>query len=196
MQLTRLAQPSAHWRSLPSGQLHYRILIAGRRMRRRDFLGLIGSAAAAASSRSAGAQQPNVVRLGSLKLTQPNGTPVHINVAQVTFIRSDTQISGANVELGLASGKVQGVQENVEEVMRLVTASHRGEMSWIKLTEPNGRLIHVNVSQLTFVRFDTQIPHANAELGFASGKAQGVQENVDDVMQLIAAIAGQQGKPP
>ena len=165
-------------------------------MRRRDFLGVIGGAAAA-SSRPARAQQPNVVRLGSLKLTQPNGTPVHINLAQVTFIRSDTQISGANVEFGLASGKVQGVQENVEEVMRLVTASHRGEMSWIKLTEPNGKLIHVNVSQLTFVRFDTQIPRAHAELGFASGKAQGVQENVDDVMQLIAAaIAGQQGKPP
>ncbi|MBR0916506.1 hypothetical protein [Bradyrhizobium japonicum] len=163
-------------------------------MRRRDFFGLIGGAAL--SSRSACAQQPNVVRLGSLKLTEPNGKSVHINVAQVTFIRSDTRISGANVELGLASGKVQGVQENVEGVMRLVAASHRGEMSWIKLTEPNGTLIHVNVSQVTSVRFDTQIPGANTELGFASGKLQGVQENVDDVMQLIADIAGQQGKPP
>jgi len=163
-------------------------------MRRREFLGLISGAAWA--SRSARAQQPNVVRLGSLKLTEPNGKSVHINVAQVTFIRSDTHISGANVELGLASGKAQGVQENIEEVMRLVTASHRGEMSWIKLTEPNGKLIHVNVSQVTSVRFDTQIPGANAELGFTSGRLQGVQENVDDVMQLIAAIAGQQGKPP
>jgi uncharacterized protein YlzI (FlbEa/FlbD family) len=88
------------------------------------------------------------------------------------------------------------VQENVEEVMRLVMASHRGEMSWIKLTETNGALIHVNVSQLTSVRFDTQIPGANAELGFMSGKLQGVQENVEAVMEMIAAIAGQQGKPP
>ena len=145
---------------------------------------------------AARAEQPKLFRLGSLKLTEPNGKSVHINVAQVTFIRSDTHISGASAEVGLASGKIQGVQENVEEVMRLVMASHRGEMSWIKLTETNGTLIHVNVSQLTSVRFDTQIPGANAELGFASGKLQGVQESVDDVMQLIAAVAGQQGKPP
>ena len=163
-------------------------------MRRRDFLGLIGGAAA--WSRSARAQQPKLFRLGSLKLTEPSGKSVHINIALVTFIRPDTHISGANAELGLTSGKVQGVQESVEEIMRLVMASHRGEMSWIKLTEPNGKLIHVNVSQVTSVRFETRIPGANAELGFASGKLQGVQENVDDVMQLIAAIAGQQGKPP
>ena len=122
MQWTRLAQQSAHWRSLPSGQLHYRILIAGRWMRRRDFLGLIGGVAAAASSRPVRAQQPNVVRLGSLKLTEPNGRSVHINVAQVTFVRSDTHISGAKVELGLASGKAQGVQENVDDVMQLIAA--------------------------------------------------------------------------
>ncbi|MBR0754716.1 hypothetical protein JQ604_21220 [Bradyrhizobium jicamae] len=163
-------------------------------MRRRDFLGLIGGAAV--WSRSASAQQPTLFRLGSLKLTEPSGKSVHINVALVTFIRSDTHISGANAELGLASGKSQGVLENVEEVMRLVMASHRGEMSWIKLTEPNGKPIHINVSQVTSVRFDTRIPRANAELGFASGKLQGVQEHVDDVMQMIAAIAGQKAKPP
>ncbi|QOG21230.1 MULTISPECIES: hypothetical protein [Bradyrhizobium] len=163
-------------------------------MRRRQFLGLISGAAA--WSRSARAQQANISRLGSLKLTEPNGKPVHINVAQITYIRSDTQVSGANAELGLASGKIQGVQENVDEVMRLVTVGQRGEMSWIKLTEPSGLLIYVNVSQVTTVRFDSQIPGTNAELGFASGKVHGVQESVDDVMQLIAAIARQPGKPP
>ncbi|QOZ28532.1 hypothetical protein XH93_36855 [Bradyrhizobium sp. CCBAU 51753] len=159
-------------------------------MRRRDFLGLIGGVAVAASLCPARAQQPNAVRLGSLKLTEPNGKSVHINIALVTFVRPDTQNTGANAELGLTSGKAQGVQESVDEIMRLVMASHRGEMAWIKLTETNGKPIHVNVTQVTSVRFDTQIPGANAELGFASGKLQGVQESVDDVMQLIATIAG------
>jgi hypothetical protein len=59
-------------------------------------------------SLAARAEQPKLLRLGSLKLTEPNGKSVHINVAQVTFIRSDTHISGANAELGLTSGKVQG----------------------------------------------------------------------------------------
>jgi uncharacterized protein YlzI (FlbEa/FlbD family) len=169
-----------------SGQIHYRIRIAGRGMRRRDFLGLISGAAAAASSRSARAQQPNVVRLGYLKVTAPNGQLAHINVTQVTFIRSDTQISGANAELGMASGKVHGVQESVEEIVQQITAGRRGGVPWIKLTEPNGNLIHINVTQVTFIRADTQIPGANAELGMTSGKIHGVQEKVDDVMQLIA----------
>jgi len=43
-------------------------------------------------------------------------------------------------------------------------------------------------------RSDTQISEASAEVGFLSGKVQGVKENVDDVMQLIADIAEQQGK--
>jgi hypothetical protein len=57
---------------------------------------------------------------------------------------------------------------------------------WIKLTEPNGNLIHINVAQVIFVRADTQIPGAYAELGMTSGKIHGVQEKVDDVMRLIA----------
>ncbi|MDA9412721.1 hypothetical protein XH80_39755 [Bradyrhizobium sp. CCBAU 45384] len=149
-----------------------------------------------AAAWSCAARAQSGYRLGSLKLTEPNGRPVHINVAQVTYIRSDTQVSDANAELGLASGKIQGVQENVDDVMRLVAARQRGEATWIKLTEPNGMLIYVNVSQVASVRYDSQIPGANAELGFASGKVHGVQETVDDVMQLIAAIAGQPGKPP
>jgi hypothetical protein len=63
-------------------------------------------------------------------------------------------------------------------------------MAWIKLTEPGGNLIHINVEQLTSVRSNTQIPGAKAQLDLASGKLQGVQENVDQVMQLIMATAG------
>ncbi|WP_439402091.1 hypothetical protein ACNJYA_04350 [Bradyrhizobium sp. DASA03068] len=161
-------------------------------MLRRDFLGLICGATAWSHSARAQRSKP----LGSLELTEPSGKPVHINIALVTFVRSDTHISGANAELGLASGKSQGVRENVDEVMQLIMTLHRGEMSWIKLTEPNGKLIHINVSQVTTVRFEDRIPGANAELGFASGKLQGVRESVDDVMRLITVVAGQKGKSP
>jgi hypothetical protein len=63
-------------------------------------------------------------------------------------------------------------------------------MPWIKLTEPSGKLIHINVEQVTSVRSDTQIPGAQAQLDLASGKFQGVQENVEQVMQLIWATSG------
>jgi hypothetical protein len=63
-------------------------------------------------------------------------------------------------------------------------------MAWIKLTEPGGKLIHINVDQVTSVRSDTQIPGAKSQLDLTSGKFQGVQENVDLVMQLITATAG------
>jgi hypothetical protein len=62
-------------------------------------------------------------------------------------------------------------------------------MVWIKLTEPGGKLIHINVEQVTSVRSDTQIPGARAQLDLASGKFQGVLENVDQVMQLISATS-------
>ncbi len=158
----------------------------GMRTRRAFIMGL---GLAAACPFAARAQQSKRLRLGSLALTQPNGKSLHLNIAQITFIRSDTQISGANAEFGLASGRVQGVKEHVAEIMRLVTDEQRAEMSWIALTEPSGERIYVNVSQVTSVRFDTQIPRANAELGFTSGKLQGVREQVDDIMKLIAAIA-------
>jgi hypothetical protein len=61
--------------------------------------------------------------------------------------------------------------------------------AWIKLTEPSGKPIHINVEQVTSVRSDTQIPGAKAQLDLASGKLQGVQENVDEVMQLITPTA-------
>jgi hypothetical protein len=63
-------------------------------------------------------------------------------------------------------------------------------MAWIKLTEPGGKLIHINVDQVTSVRTDTQIPGAKSQLDLTSGKFQGVQENVDQVMQMITATAG------
>jgi hypothetical protein len=63
-------------------------------------------------------------------------------------------------------------------------------LAWIKLTEPGGNLIHINVEHVTSIRSDTQIPGAKAQLDLASGKLQGVQENVDQVMQLIMANAG------
>jgi uncharacterized protein YlzI (FlbEa/FlbD family) len=58
--------------------------------------------------------------------------------------------------------------------------------TWIKLTEPSGRSIHINVEHVTSVRSDTQIPGARAQLDLTSGKFQGVQENVEQVMQLIS----------
>jgi uncharacterized protein YlzI (FlbEa/FlbD family) len=61
---------------------------------------------------------------------------------------------------------------------------------WIKLTEPGGKLIHINVEHVTSVRSDTQIPGARAQLDLTSGKCQGVQENVEQVMQLISVAPG------
>jgi hypothetical protein len=59
--------------------------------------------------------------------------------------------------------------------------------AWIRLTEPGGKLIHINVEHVTAVRSDTQIPGARAQLDLTSGKFQGVQENIEQVMQLILA---------
>jgi hypothetical protein len=41
----------------------------------------------------------------------------------IMSIRSDTQIPGARAQLDLTSGKFQGVQENVEQVMQLISAA-------------------------------------------------------------------------
>src|SRR5262249_11407310 len=40
-----------------------------------------------------------------IKLTAPGGESVHINVEQVTSVRVDTEMSGANTQLDLASGR-------------------------------------------------------------------------------------------
>jgi hypothetical protein len=58
-----------------------------------------------------------------IELTGPDGEPVHINVEQIVSIRSDTEIPGARAQLDLASGKFQGVQETVEQVMQLISAT-------------------------------------------------------------------------
>jgi hypothetical protein len=59
--------------------------------------------------------------------------------------------------------------------------------AWIKLTEPGGKAIHVNLEHVTSVRSDTQIPGAKAQLDLTSGKFQGVQEDIEQVMRLISA---------
>jgi hypothetical protein len=77
---------------------------------------------------SLAASQPAVARDGTtgrttawIKLTEPGGKPIHINVEHVTSVRSDTQIPGARAQLDLTSGKFQGVQEDVEQVMQLIS---------------------------------------------------------------------------
>jgi uncharacterized protein YlzI (FlbEa/FlbD family) len=71
---------------------------------------------------------------------------------------------------------------------------HRGitgkKIVWIKLTEPGGNLIHINLEHITSVRSATLIPSARAQLDLTSGKFQGVQESVEQVMQLISAVPG------
>jgi hypothetical protein len=62
--------------------------------------------------------------------------------------------------------------------------------AWIKLTEPGGKLIHINVEHVTSVRSDTQIPGARAQLDLTSGKFQGVQETIDEIMKLISPAPG------
>ena len=64
---------------------------------------------------------------------------------------------------------------------------------WIRLTEPGGKSIQINLEHVTAVRSDTQIPGAKAQLDLTSGKFQAVQENVEQVMQLILATQGAAG---
>jgi len=61
---------------------------------------------------------------------------------------------------------------------------------WIKLTEPGGNLIHINLEHITSVRSATLIPSARAQLDLTSGKFQGLQESIEQVMQLISAASG------
>jgi hypothetical protein len=54
-------------------------------------------------------------------VTEPGGKPIHINVEHVTSVRADTQIPGARPQLDLTSGNFQGVQEDIEQVMQLIS---------------------------------------------------------------------------
>ena len=75
-----------------------------------------------AASRPANARDGTTGRTTAwVKLTEPGGKPIHINVEHVTSVRSDTQIPGAKAQLDLTSGKFQGVQEDVEQVMQLIS---------------------------------------------------------------------------
>jgi uncharacterized protein YlzI (FlbEa/FlbD family) len=58
-----------------------------------------------------------------IELSGPGGEPVHINVEQIASVRSATEIPGARTQLDLASGKFQLVQEDVERVMQLISAT-------------------------------------------------------------------------
>ena len=60
---------------------------------------------------------------------------------------------------------------------------------WIKLTDPGGNAIHVNLEHITSVRSTTQVPGARAQLDLTSGKFQGVQEDIEEVMRLISAAS-------
>jgi uncharacterized protein YlzI (FlbEa/FlbD family) len=64
-----------------------------------------------------------------------------------------------------------------------------GGTVWVKLTEPGGKRIHINLEHITSVRSDTQVPGARAQLDLTSGKFQGVQEDIEEVMQLISAAS-------
>jgi uncharacterized protein YlzI (FlbEa/FlbD family) len=64
-----------------------------------------------------------------------------------------------------------------------------GGTVWVKLTEPGGKRIHINLEHITSVRSDTQVPGARAQLDLTSGKFQGVQEDIEEVMQLILAAS-------
>ncbi|HMF26460.1 MAG TPA: hypothetical protein VKG24_30675 [Pseudolabrys sp.] len=64
--------------------------------------------------------------------------------------------------------------------------------AWIKLTEPGGNLIHINLEHITSVRSATLIPSARAQLDLTSGKVQGVQESIEQVMQLISAAGARE----
>ena len=67
-------------------------------------------------------------------MTEPGGNLIHINVEQVTSVRSTTQIPGAKAQLDLASGKLQGVQENADQVMQLIMAT-AGAL-WVQASDP------------------------------------------------------------
>ena len=62
-----------------------------------------------------------------IRLTEPRGEPVYINMKQIISLRSDTETSGAKTQLEFASGKFQRVQEDVGQVMQLISATSNAQ---------------------------------------------------------------------
>ena len=109
----------------------------------------------------------------------------------VSVTMSNDRIGAVNhaVKPSIAEEKAWFAGSQLAHVQGAITGK---TIAWIKLTEPGGKPIHINVEHVTSVRSTTLVPGAESQLDLASGKFQGVQENVDQVMQLITATAGDQ----
>ena len=139
---------------------------------------LFGSAAAVLADTDARTDRHGSVVRRAVSAAMPNGRTGAVNHAVKSFTAEENAWFAAP-QLAVATNSplcLRGITDRT--------------MAWIELTEPGGNLIHINVEQVRSVRSNTQIPGAKAQLDFASGKLQGVQENVDQIMQLIAATAG------
>ena len=98
---------------------------------------------------------------------------------------------GASVVWADDNSQINGSFAQTTEEGPLLAPSQRDgttvrATAWIRLTEPGGKPIYINVEHITSVRADTQIPGARAQLDLTSGKFQGVQEDIAQVMQLIS----------
>lgn len=81
---------------------------------------LAGGCPAAVWAETGNLHHRAVVKKPWIRLTGPGGEAVHINVEQVTSVRPDAEMPGANTQLDLASGKFQRVQEDADRVMQLI----------------------------------------------------------------------------
>ena len=120
-----------------------------------------------------------------------DGTDHHGSTARraVSVIMSNDHIGAVNhaVKPFTAEEKAWFAGPQLAHVQSAISGK---TIAWIKLTEPGGKPIHINVEHVTSVRSTTLIRGAESQLDLASGKFQGVQESVDQVMQLITATAG------
>jgi hypothetical protein len=128
---------------------------------------------------------------------RPSGT-ARPGGASVVCADDNSQINGsfAQQPVAIVSNSRTAVNEaakplTTEEGPLLAPSQRDGTMgrttAWVRLTEPGGKPIHINVEHVTSVRADTQIPGARAQLDLTSGKFQGVQEDIEQVMQLISS---------
>jgi hypothetical protein len=115
------------------------------------------------------------------------GTDQHGSV-----VRRAAPATISNDRMGTVSHAEGGVWFAAPQLAFVRNATAGKMMAWIKLTEPSGKQLHINVEHVTSVRSATLVPGAEAQLELASGKFQGVLETVNQVMQLITAAAGDQ----